>query len=125
MKNTFKISGLLFMILMLILLSPSITAADFPAEFEKVSDSELAAIEGMGNIFEIVEIAENGYEFSYSGNRDNALQNASGIISVSNVSGNGNTVQNIIDLKVWIMNINGNINIDIDDLGQYLQEMNL
>jgi len=110
---------------MLILLSPSITAADFPAEFEKVSDSELAAIEGMGNIFEIVEIAENGYEFSYSGNRDNAFQNASGIISVSNVSGNGNTVQNIIDLKVWIMNINGNINIDIDDLGQYLQEMNL
>ena len=124
MKNTLKISGLLFMILFLILLSPSITATDFPAEIAEVTDEELAVVEGMG--FDLIvdqsnEMGDNNFSFRYSGNHGNAFRSAQGLINVSNISGNGNTVNQIIDLTLNIFNIRGNnITIDWDDIDQYL-----
>jgi len=124
MKNTLKISGLLFMILILILLSPSITATDFPAEIAEVTDEELAVVEGMG--FELIvdqtnENGDNNFGFRYSGNHGNAFRSAQGLINVSNISGNGNTVNHVIDLTLNIFNIRGNnITVDWNDIEQYL-----
>jgi len=123
MKNTFKISGLLFMILILILLSPSITATDFPTEIAVVSDNELAVVEGMG--FEITfnqdtSIGDNNIQFRYSGNSGNAFRNAQGIMNVTNISGNGNIVQNIIDLEINIFNISGSRQINWEIISDLL-----
>ena len=124
MKNTLKISGLLSIFLILILLSPSITATDFPAEIAEVTDEELAVVEGMG--FELIfdqtnENGDNNFGFRYSGNSGNAFRSAQGLINVSNISGNGNTVNHVIDLTLNIFNIRGNnITIDWDDIDQYL-----
>jgi hypothetical protein len=124
MKNTLKISGLLFMFLILILLSPSITATDFPAEIAEVTDEELAVVEGMG--FELIvdqtnEQGDNNFGFRYSGNSGNAFRSAQGLINVSNISGDGNTVNHVIDLTLNIFNIRGNnITVDWADIEQYL-----
>lgn len=123
MKNTLKISSLLFMILILILLSPSITAADFPAEIAEVTDDELAVVEGMG--FEIsfeqdIDVNNHGVNFSYSGNYGNAFRSAQGIMNVSNVSGNGNIVNNIVNLKINVFNIMGDVEINLERLQEIL-----
>jgi hypothetical protein len=107
------------MILMLILLSPSITAVDFPAEIASVSDDDLAVIEGMG--FDVtfdqdIDTNNIGVNFRYSGNSGNAFQNAEGIMNITNVSGDGNIINNLINLKINIFNVNGNINMDVLDL---------
>jgi len=123
MKNTLKISSLLFLILILILLSPSITAADFPAEIAEVTDEELAVVEGLG--FDIMvdqsnTLGDNNIKFSYSGNHGNAFRSAEGIMNVTNISGNHNIVQNLINLKINIFNIDGDVQLGLERIQEIL-----
>ncbi len=130
MKNKFMLSGVLFVVLLLILISPSIAAVDFPAEISAVTDTELAAVEGMGfNLYTIGDnnnIGDNnsiGFEYTSSSYMSgNAFKNAKGVINVSSVSGNGNVVNNIINMKICIMSIHGDIDIDFDEIGRFFQD---
>ncbi len=123
MKNTLKISGLLLIVVSLILLSPSIAATDFPTEIAKVTDDELAVVEGMG--FDIMVdqsngMGDNNIKFSYSGNHGNAFRSAEGIMNVTNISGNHNIVQNLINLKINIFNIDGDVQLGLERIQEIL-----
>jgi len=116
MKNRYKIWGIFLVLLMISIISFQVSASNIPDGLTKIDDTNLAKIQGMGQQFSIEQINSSEFGFSYSGNKDNAFQHASGMMNITNVSGNDNIINNIIDLELNIYNLDGVTNLDFDHL---------
>lgn len=120
MKNRYKIWGVLLVLIMISIISFQVSASEIPDGLAKIDDNGLNQIQGMGQEFSIEQINSTEYGFSYSGNKDNAFKNASGVMNITNVSGNENIINNIIDLELNIYNLNNVKSLDIDHLKSVL-----
>lgn len=116
MKNRYKIWGVFLVLLMISIISFQVSSSNIPDGLTKIDDNGLEQIQGMGQSFSIEQINSSEYSFSYSGNQDNAFQHASGIMNITNISGNENIINNIIDLELNIYNLDGITSLDIDQL---------
>lgn len=119
MKN--KCIVIVMLTLLLLITAVSVSASKLPDGLAKLDDFELEKISGLGQGIEVDCITPDQFSFRYSGNSDNAFQNAKGIINTTNISGNNNIVQNIIDLEINIMTINGLKNIDYNRIKNFLK----
>ena len=120
MKKKLKYGSILLTIFMISVIVAPISAADIPGEFTKLNEKELADIQGMGQNFSIQDVNSSDIKFSYSGNKGNAFKHASGVMNVTNVSGNGNTIKNIVDLKINIYNIDEVESLDLSDIKDFI-----
>ena len=120
MKRKLKLSSLLLIIFMVSVIVTPISAADIPDGLSQLNNKELSGIRGMGQNFSIEQINSSGFKFRYSGNKGNAFKNASGVMNITNVSGDGNTINNIIDLKINIYNIEEVESLDLSDIKNFL-----
>lgn len=116
MKNFYKISCILFVITSLVLIAPILSAQEIPLGLIEIGDDTLAEVNGMGQEFIFQEISSSEFSFRYSGNSGDAFKYAQGLFNVTNVSGDGNIVQNIIDLTIQIYNIDGDVIFALDDI---------
>ena len=120
MKNKFKISSIVIVLLMISVIVTPITAAEVPEGLVELQKDELSDIQGMGQAFSVEQIDSNNVSFRYSGNQDNAFQHASGVMNITNVSGDGNIIKNIVDLKINIYNIDEVESLDYSDISNVI-----
>ena len=120
MKNKFKINSLIIVLLMISVIVTPISAATVPEGLVELQKDELSNIKGMGQSFSVEQIDSNNVSFRYSGNQDNAFQHASGVMNITNVSGDGNIIKNIVDLKINIYNIEEVKSLDYSDISNVI-----
>ncbi len=120
MKNKFKIRSLIIVLLMISVIVTPISAATVPEGLVELQKDELSDIQGMGQSFSVEQIDSNNVSFKYSGNQDNAFQHASGVMNITNVSGDGNIIKNIVDLKINIYNIEEVKSLDYSDISNVI-----
>ena len=120
MRNKFKISSIVIVLLMISVIVTPITAAEIPEGLIELQKDELSDIQGMGQSFSVEQIDSNNVSFRYSGNQGNAFQHASGVMNITNVSGDGNIIKNIVDLKINIYNIDEVESLDYSDISNVI-----
>ena len=116
MDGKLKFSSILVIVFMVSLFVTPISASEVPTNLTSLNNEELSEIRGMGQNFSIEQINSNDFQFKYSGNKGNAFKHASGVMNVTNVSGDGNTIKNIVDLKINIYNIEEVESLDLSDI---------
>ncbi|HKL12164.1 MAG TPA: hypothetical protein VJ907_01010 [Halanaerobiales bacterium] len=107
---------LIMSVLMVSIIITPISAAEIPEGLNSLNEKELSGIRGMGQNFSIEQINSSNVKFRYSSNKDNAFKHASGVMNITNVSGNENTINNVVDLKINIYNIEEVENLELSDI---------
>ena len=114
--NKKLIISLFMTILMVSIIVTPILAADIPKGLTQLNKEELSGIRGMGQNFSIEQIDSSNVKFRYSGNKGNAFKHASGVMNITNVSGNKNTINNVVNLKINIYNIDQVESLNLSDI---------
>lgn len=114
MKNLLIMAVVPIFLVTVFLISP--VALAFASGCIQVSEDELSGIAGMGARDIAIVPCDSGISFTYSEISGNAFQNASGIIIVTPVPGNGNTISYLIDFDVtiYMVTINGDTVVNLN-----------
>ena len=121
MKNKFKISSIIIVLLMISIIVTPISAANVPDGLVELKKNAMADIQGKGQSFSVEQIDSNNVSLKYSGNQDQAFQHAKGVMNITNVSGDGNIIKNIVDLKINIYNIEEVKSLDYSDINNIIE----